>query len=353
MTRKRLSQNDGVAAVYGGCILGGGGGGWICDSLKKIESAFASGPVELVSVDELDDNDFVACVSLVGAPSAEDRYIDDDQYISTVRRLQQEFGKPIKAFMTNENGAGGTINGWLQSAALGIPVLDAPCNGRAHPTGTMGSLNLTEKENYISIQTFAGGRGQYEMDGILKGHIHNISQAIRQLSIQAGGLVAVCRNPIDIKYVKEHAALGGITQAIELGKTFLSKPEGQERIEAAVSFLNGTILKTGKVTDFKLENTGGFDVGTLLIDDLEVTFWNEYMTAEIDGKRLGTFPDLIMTFDAQTGKPLISAEITLGMEVSVIYVSKDELKLGSTMFNPKLLSVIEPIIQKQILKGRD
>lgn len=350
MVSQQLTKEDGIAAVYGGCILGGGGGGWIHDGLKRVEAAFnITKTINLISIDDLQDTDYVACVSLVGAPSAKDRYVDETHYISTVKRLQQEFPHPIKALITNENGAGGSINGWVQSAELDIPILDAPCNGRAHPTGTMGSLNLTEKDDYISIQSFSGGRGYHYIDGIIKGELHHTSQAIRQLSVLAGGLIAVCRNPVDAKYVKEHAAIGGISQAIELGKSFLAKPEGPERIEAALTFLNGTLLKTGKVTDFKLENTGGFDVGTLVIDDLEVTFWNEYMTAEMNGKRVGTFPDLIMTFDAKSGRPLVSAEITLNMEIAVISVPKDKLKLGSTMFNETLLRAIEPIIQKQIL----
>ena len=41
---------------------------------------------------------------------------------------------------------------------LGIPLIDAPCNGRAHPTGVMGSLNLHRDPNYITTMTCVGGR---------------------------------------------------------------------------------------------------------------------------------------------------------------------------------------------------
>lgn len=158
MTRKILTRRDAKNAVYGGCILGGGGGGWINDGLEKTKLAFKIGSPELITVDELQDSDYVACVSLVGAPSAKELYIDSEQLIATVERMQKEFEKPIKALMTNENGAATTINGWLQAAATGLPFLDAPCNGRAHPTGSMGSLNLSEVEDYVSIQAFAGGK---------------------------------------------------------------------------------------------------------------------------------------------------------------------------------------------------
>ncbi|GGB52949.1 hypothetical protein GCM10011409_33170 [Lentibacillus populi] len=349
MSRRILTFEDAKKAVYGGCILGGGGGGWIEEGLQKAEAAFMMGSPELLSIEELEDKDYVACVSLVGAPSVKEAYIDSKQLTETVKQMQREFDKPIKALMTNENGASTTVNGWLQAAATGLPFLDTPCNGRAHPTGSMGSMNLSEVEGYTSIQTFAGGKGGKKVKGSITASLGLSSSAVRSVSVQAGGMVGVCRNPIDIGYVKRNAAVGGITQAMELGGVFLSIPEGPERIEAVTSYLKGRVIHSGKVSHFELKETGGFDVGTVVIDDLELTFWNEYMTVEMHGERKGTFPDLIMTFDAETGKPLVSAEIKEGIEIAVISVSKENLKLSSTMFNEKLLKTVEPIIQKKII----
>src|SRR5699024_9963865 len=148
MSKKLLTKEAAKNAVYGGCILGGGGGGWIKEGLENAKQAFSVGSPTLISVDELNNEDHVACVSLVGAPSAKEQYIDSQQLIGTVNRMKREYEQPIKALMTNENGAATTINGWLQSAATGLPFLDAPCNGRAHPTGPMGSLNLSEVNDY-------------------------------------------------------------------------------------------------------------------------------------------------------------------------------------------------------------
>jgi len=349
MTRRTLTIEDAKHAVYGGCILGGGGGGWIDDGLEKTAEAFKIGSPELITVDELQDSDYVACVSLVGAPSAKELYIDSEQLVTTVERMIKEFDKPIEALMTNENGAATTINGWLQAAATGLPFLDAPCNGRAHPTGSMGSLNLSEVEGYTSLQTFAGGDGPRKVEGFVSGTLDLSSDTVRSVSVQAGGMVGVCRNPVEIGYVKKHAALGGIAQAIELGEVFFSVPEGPGRIEAVATHLKGRVIHSGTVSRFSLEETNGFDVGIVQVDDLELTFWNEYMTAEMNGERKGTFPDLIMTFHAETGLPLVSAEIKEGIKIAVISVPKENLKLSSTMFNEKLLRAIEPIIQKQII----
>lgn len=349
MTKRRLTKEDAKKAVYGGCILGGGGGGWIQDGLAKTEEAFAIGAPELITVDELQDTDYVACVSLVGAPSAKEAYTDRRQLVSTVQRMQKEFNRPIQALMTNENGAATTVNGWLQAAATGLPFLDAPCNGRAHPTGSMGSLNLSEVEGYESIQAFAGGKGPMEVEGVVTGTLDISSNTVRSVSVEAGGMVAVCRNPVSVEYVKEHAAVGGITQAIELGDVFFSVPEGPERIEAVASHLQGRVIHSGTISSFELKAIKGFDVGFVQVDGLELTFWNEYMTAEMNGERKGTFPDLIMTFDAETGMPLVSAELKEGLAIAVISVPKEYLKLSSTMSNKKLLQAIEPIVNKSII----
>lgn len=343
-----LSKDDAKYAVYGGCILGGGGGGWISEGLEKSEAAFHFGTPTLITIDELQDEDYVACVSLVGAPSAKDAYINETQLIKAVEQLQNRCEKPIKALITNENGAATTINGWLQAAAIGIPILDAPCNGRAHPTGSMGSLNLSEVIDYQSIQAFAGGKDSLAIEGVVEGNLDITSSSVRSLSIHAGGMIAVCRNPVSVNYVKEHAAIGGIKQAIELGQAYFAVPEGPERIETVTSFLKGRVIHSGVVSDYHLTKSNGFDVGRVLVDGLELTFWNEYMTAEIHGERKGTFPDLIMTFDVTTGRPLVSAELQKGMHVSVISVPKENLKLSSTMFNEKLLRTIEPIINKSL-----
>lgn len=343
MTMELMEQ-----AVYGGAILGGGGGGWIHDGLQKGKLALELGEVNLISVDDLRDEDYAACVALVGAPAAKNLYVDGKQLFSTVEMLQHSFHSPIKALMTNENGAATTVNGWLQAALTGLPFLDAPCNGRAHPTASMGSLNLSELDGYVSYQAAAGGKGERAISGTVTGKLDYTSNVIRYMSVQAGGMVGVARNPVQIRYVKEHAAVGGISQAIELGKVFLNEKDPSNKIEAVAAHLQGRVIKVGEVKDFNIVTEDGFDVGQLCVDGLEMTFWNEYITAEQNGERQGTFPDLIMTFDAETGMPVVSAEIENGRKIAVISVPKDHLLLSTTMSNPKLLQSVEKVTNKSI-----
>lgn len=336
------------AAVLGGAVLGGGGGGPIEEGMQLGRLALEAGHPQLFTIDEMNDDDWVVTVSAVGAPAAADQYVKPVHYIRALELLTDKLGHNISAMITNENGASTTVNGWFQSAVTGMPVLDAPCNGRAHPTGSMGSMNLSELESYVSVQGAAGGKGKRYTEICASGSVEHVSTLVRQASVEAGGMIAVARNPVQVSYVKENGCPGAISQAIRIGEAMQSH-QGLQAVEAVTALLGGQLVDVGQVAEFELRTTGGFDVGFVKIGSLEMTFWNEYMTLEARGERIATFPDLIMTFDAETGLPLESARIARGRKVAVIAVPRQNLILGSTMRNRKLLQPIEEIVGKPIL----
>ena len=100
----------------------------------------------------------------------------------------------------------------------------------------------------------------------------------------------------------------------------------------------------------ELVTRGGFDSGVIVIGDYETAFWNEYMTLELGGKRLATFPDLIMTLDGGTGLPVTTAEIKEGQDVLLFVVPADRLILGEGMRCMDLMAEIEPVIGKKIVE---
>ncbi|MCE4049810.1 MULTISPECIES: DUF917 family protein [Bacillaceae] len=336
-------------AVYGGAVLGGGGGGKIADGLQIGRLALEIGHPILKTAEEMEDEDLLVTVSLVGAPAAKEQYVKPMHYIKAIDLLSQAMNEPIRGIITNENGASTTVNGWFQSAVTGLPVVDIPCNGRAHPTGIMGSLNLSEQAGFISHQAAVGGRGERFLELSISSSLDIAASTVRQLSVEAGGLVAVARNPVPVAYAKKHGASGAIQQAIQVGEALCSH-KGEAAIDSVVALLGGKVIAEGTVTDFVLETTGGFDVGTVTINkDWSMSFWNEYMTIEKDGIRYGTFPDLIMTLDAKTGRPVVTAEVEKGQNLAVIIVPKEKLILSSTMRNHSLMCPIEKIIGKQII----
>ncbi|MGI6129228.1 MAG: DUF917 domain-containing protein [bacterium] len=349
-----LDQELVEAAVIGGAVLGGGGGGSMAWGRELAQLAVRMGTVRLVDIDDVEDKAMLITVSAVGAPAAREAMVKPVSYVRAVQLLSEKTNIKADGLITNECGGTATINGWLQSAILGIPVVDAPCNGRAHPTGAMGSMGLHAKKGYVSYQAAAGGdsaKGSY-VELVVQGNIEQAAALVRQAAVQAGGLVAVARNPIDAAYVKENGAPGAVRQAITVGQSMLeAQPQGGlAMIEAAAKVLGGSIVETGVVEKVELETAGGFDYGRVIVGAFKLTFWNEYMTLEANGTRLGTFPDLIMTFDKSTGIPVSSADIREQQEVAIINVPRANLLLGAGMFSPELFVSAEEVTGKTIIE---
>lgn len=354
MSEVIISKEMIEAAVIGGSVLGGGGGGSMAQGRQLAELAVRMGTIRLVDIDAVHDSATLVTVSAVGSPATKQSFVRPVDYVRAVELLSKKAQVEPDGLISNECGGTATINGWLQAAILGIPVVDAPCNGRAHPTGAMGSIGLHTKEGYTSYQTAVGGNpsiGRY-IELAVQGSIEQAANLVRQAAVQAGGWVAVARNPVDAGYVKRHAALGAIWQSIILGQAMLAAQTkgGLVMAEAAAEMLGGNIVETGVVEKIELITDGGYDRGLIILGSLELAFWNEYMSLERDGTRLGTFPDLIMTLDKLTGMPLTTAEIKERQEVAVLYVPKSNLLLGTGALSTELLAVAEPIVGKCLVE---
>lgn len=341
--RRQLDDASLKYAVLGGLILGGGGGGHVNDGLELGKAALAAGPIQLVDADELSPDALVAICAGVGAPGAPDQFVSTNDYVTALELLidrMRGLGMAAPAAVaTNENGAMATINGWLQAARLGLPVIDCPCNGRAHPTGVMGSLGLHRDPDYCAVAAFAGGRGSQHVDGVVSGALDATAKLVREASVLAGGLVAVARNPVSVDLLKQRGAPGGISQAIAVGQA-----ARQGGVEAVAELLGGRVVASGPVRDFTISQVGGYDIGRLSVAETELTFANEYMTLESRGETLAEFPDLIMTFrDEYT--PIVSADLLPGQRVLVLTAPRTSLKLSATMSMPELFKPVQAMLR--------
>ena len=358
IVRVKIDEKIAKAAVYGGAFLGGGGGGDLREGLRTIEIALSLGDIYIVSIDEIPREAYIATASIVGAPAAKERYVKYSHMIKAFELLiEAAENTPIKGIISSENGGASTTNGWIPAAALELPIVDAPADGRAHPSGVMGSMGLHKRVDYVSVQAGVGGdksSGRY-IEIVVRGSLERADKLIREAAVQAGGMIAVARNPVERDYVAENAAVGGLSKAIELGEIIIKNISDPIKLcEEVIRHLGGgEILDRGVVVDKSLRTVGGYDVGEVVIqgsrDNYLVTFWNEYMTIESRDKILAAFPDLIVTLDAKTSLPLTSAEIKKGDEVFLVSVPKQYIPLGSGVKDPDILRSVESIIGKRIL----
>ena len=280
------------------------------------------GKPELVDIDELDADDWVATAAAIGAPASttpwEMRGVD---YVKAVQLLQDALGEKLAGLMVGQNGKSSTLNGWLPSAILGTKVVDAVGDIRAHPTGDMGSIGMAGSPEPM-IQTAVGGNRDENryIELVVRGATAKVSPILRTAADKSGGFIASCRNPVRASYVRSTRRSAASRWRSTLGEAIIAAEGkgGAAVIDAIVKTTGGAILAKGTITEQgrRLHQGGlrhrhgrrgeGDKAATLHV-------MNEYMAVDdAGGTRIATFPDVITTLSPE-GEPLSVGQLREGM----------------------------------------
>jgi uncharacterized protein len=344
--RRRLTRGDFQPALIAGLLLSAGGSG----ATKTMEQhdvagalALDLGPVELASLDELADDDIIITSTSVGAPGFADPVLSLRDYIDAANLLVAEVGrKPAGVICGHVPG----FNAWLVSAALGIPYIDAAANGRGHPTVEMGGMGLASRPEFPIIQVCTGGgtNRTARLTVVARGHITASSSIMRCASVQNGGLIASARGPLTAAFVRENGAPGAVSFQIELGHAMLAV-DGAARARAAAAFLKGDVVIAGRVVANDVGFAEGFDLGRITVHgpegDVVLGIYNEFMTAERNGRRLATFPDLIASLDPNTGDPVAISQLPVGRDVAIVLAHRSGFPVGKGAMDPAVFPKVE------------
>lgn len=345
-----LTIKDVEAAVKGGSVFACGGGGWIEHGRELGTLAVTIGRPELVSMDEVPDDAWIATAAAIGAPGGltEWEMLGVD-YVKAVQLVQQALGEPIHGLIIGQNGMSSTLNGWLPSAVLGTRVIDAVGDIRAHPTGDMGSIGLAGSPQPM-IQSAAGGNraNNAYIELVVRGATAKVSPVLRKAADMAGGFIASCRNPVRASYVRQHAALGGISMALALGEAILAAQGkgGGAIADAICNYTGGEIVGSGKVARNTIRYTDeAFDIGVIEIGKGArrqlIHVMNEHMAVEnAHGERIATYPDVITTLDVD-GNPVSAAKVREGMEIRILHVHSRHIPLSSSVTDPTVYPPVE------------
>jgi uncharacterized protein len=345
-----LVERDIEAAVKGGSVFACGGGGWADHGRTLGLAAVNAGQPELVSIDELPETAWVATAAAIGAPASTTAWqMLGVDYVKSVQLVERELGAPIAGLIIGQNGKSSTLNAWLPSAILGTKVVDAVGDLRAHPTGDMGSIGLANSPERMIQSAVGGNRSSNSyIELVVRGATAKISPILRKAADMAGGFIASCRNPVPASYVKSHAALGGISMALDLGAAILAAEckGGAAVIDAICKQTGGEIIGQGKLTKKAVRYTPeAFDIGTLRIEQGKEQYilhvMNEYIAVEsAAGDRLATYPDIIATLD-RGGVPISVGEMSEGQELLILRVAKDCISLSSSVSDPSVYPPVE------------
>ena len=344
-----LTSRDAKDAVLGGGVFAAGGGGWREHGLHMGQLATSVGTPMLATVDELPADSWVATVTAIGAPAAKNWEIRPLDYVRALERLAEHAGHPIAAVMTAQNGYSTTLNGWIQSAILGVKVLDAAGDIRAHPTGKLGALGLTTRAGYQSVQVTHGGNRELhgEFTAVVSGTVVTCDDVLRDISVRTGGFIAAARNPVELGWVREHAAVGSISVALALGARMRrAAREGAEGVVASVcEEIGAKELARGPIRHaMPLRTEGGFDHGTLAVGDFQIPYLNEFMAVEVAGERLASYPDTIALLSLADGKPVAVKDAPPGLPVALIAAPAAGLPCSTSARDVVALREVEEIM---------
>lgn len=354
-----LTERDVEAAVLGGSVYAAGGGGWADHGRMLGQAAMSAGRPELVSIDEVDPDAYIATAAAIGAPAGLTKWeMQPADYVRAAELLQRELKQPIAGFMIGQNGRSSTLNAWLPAVALNAKVIDAVGDVRAHPTSDMGSIGLAGSPEE-TIQTAAGGNraeNRY-IELVTRGATAKVSPILRTAADMAGGFIASCRAPVRASYVRQHAALGGISLALELGAAIKrAAPAGAHAVLDAICMTTGgAFLIEGSVSAVNVVYTKeAFDIGTVDVASassrLRLHVMNEYMAVDDEhGERTATFPDVISTLGA-AGEPLSVGQLKPGMKVFVLHVPKGLIPLASSVLDPAVYPYVERALGIEIAR---
>ncbi len=346
------------ALVYGGAVLGGGGGGSLAAGLESVREALADGAPRIVPLTGIGDDTLLATLSAVGSAGRTSGATVGAAHFKRALDLFEPFSnRTVGGFIASEVGPRAVTYGLRESARSGLPVVDAPANGRAHPLFVMGSLGLHRQPRRATVTVAVGGvpgsSGYVEI--AVRANVIKTARIVRDRAAQGGIALAVVRNPLPAAMVRHHAAVGALAFAQRIGRVLLAElAAGPATVLAALArLMGGRIVAHGYVASAALTEESGFTVGRISVicsdgSALSIAVCNEFMALKVHGRTAIVFPDLIALFDRDTGLPLASTEVRVNRSVVIFTVPRRRLVLGSPMRDPRLLAPVERLLRTRL-----
>ncbi|MEQ6900952.1 DUF917 domain-containing protein [Nocardioides sp. YIM 152588] len=327
--RVREINADNLDALARGCaILGTGGGGSVDTGLLTSRSAIEkSGPVPVVTLDELADDAVVVPLSGVGAPTVSLEMLPSEQdVVALAAEIQRIMGRPIDAVMSSEIGGSNGVHPVAWASQLGVPLVDCDGMGRAFPEVQMVSMNVAGLPvNFIVLADVIGNVSVIRpVDG-------EWSERLARAAAVASGAHSLMAD-----YVLTAAECRGavidatVSQAVALGSATVG---AGDPLAALVETLDARSLVSGKIIDIERRTGGGFVRGSVVIEGtgadrgrlVRVEIQNENLVVLDEGEVLASVPDLITLVDTASAQAISTESLRYGQRVSVLAWACDPL----------------------------
>jgi len=320
-----LDHNALEDIALGATVLGtGGGGDPTLGKLMAQQAVTKHGPVQLLSLNDVPDDEWIIPTAMMGAPTVlVEKIPSGTEVLDAYRMLEQRLQCSAIATVSAEAGGVNSMIPLVVAATLHIPLVDADGMGRAFPeiqmvTPTLHGVSATpmaiadEKGNRVLLET---------PDNFWT------ERLARMTTIQMGCSACVALYAMQGKVAKKALVPGTISLAREIGHTLqTSREQKHDPIETLTTLLHGRRLCEGKITDVHRRTERGFARGEIDIagtgrdagSQYKVSFQNENLVFWRDGQAEVTVPDLITVVDNQTGLPITTEALKYGLRIAVL-----------------------------------
>ncbi|MGM0122827.1 hypothetical protein IGI37_000193 [Enterococcus sp. AZ194] len=318
--------------AIGAAFLGtGGGGDPYIGKMMALSAIKETGPVRLLSIEEVSDDDFFIPAAMMGAPSVLiEKFPKGDEFVRVFDKLSRYLGvENITGTYPMEAGGVNSMIPFVVAAKLGIPLLDCDGMGRAFPELQMTTFNL----GGISATPMAitDEKGNIGISETIDNKWTERLARVQTVEMGASSLISIY--PSTGKQLKDHGVHNIITFSEKIGEIIRSN-ELEEAVKLAnlLELIGGYELFEGKIVDVIRRVESGFNFGEATIEglnkdigsEIKVFFQNENLIAEKDGQPVAMTPDLICMVDLETLMPVTTEALKYGKRVRVLALPCDQ-----------------------------
>jgi hypothetical protein len=351
---KELTVNDLEDLSLGSAVLGSGGGG--DPSYAALMTRYLIekyGPIQIITLDELQEDDLVVPLSMMGAPLINmERLPSGNELNILLQTIEDRLGRKPTVLMAAEMGGANAFTPLLAAAKLKLPVLDADMIGRAFPELQMSSCFLKNLESTPAVMVDCLGNRVI----IETSNAKTLEKIARSVTVSMGSSSAVGFYLMKGTEVPGSVVTGSLSKALSLGNAIrTAKEAGKDSIQALIQSANGVTIGRGTLIDVNQEVKDGFLQGsvTLLCDKekIQLFYQNEYLLAKKGAEVLASTPDILVLLDENSGTPLTSEMLRYGLQVALVVLPAPDIwqtSEGLKLVGPKAFGYeidYQPILQ--------
>lgn len=335
--------------ALGAGILGtGGGGDPRLGALIALQAVREHGPVALVGLDEVADDDFVVPISMMGAPAVASEKLPSMHPVGPlVETLVRTLGRPATHTMAAEIGGIAALLPIAAAAVLDVPLIDADMMGRAFPELQMVIPSI--QGIAASPMTMGDEWGNVAvLNAIDNPHCERLA---RTLCVEMGASALMALYTMSGAEARPAVVTGTVSLAKQIGSAVrTARRQRTDPVAAAAQLLGGGTIFSGKVVDLDRRTASGFTrlqatiegLDGYLGDRLRVSSQNEHLVAwriapDAAERVVATTPDLLIVLDTDSGEAVTTEALRFGARVSVLAAPCDP-----RYTTPRGLAVVGP-----------